>query len=120
LLAEPAPPVRIEVAVGDDRLRRLWDNALKATRRVVLTGVRPDLRVTDQAEDAGPAGETWTVRVLAEKEAEGYVGPFVLDHNHPLTEGLSLAGVVWGAGEGKEGPRGSGILGGHVPVLRDP
>src|SRR5262249_35777160 len=119
LLAEPSPPVRVEVAVGDDRLRRLWDNALKATRRVVLTGVRPDLRVTDQAEDAGPAGETWTVHVLAEKEAEGYVGPFALDHNHPLTEGLSLAGVVWGAGKEKAVPGAPVILAGNVPLLTD-
>jgi hypothetical protein len=119
LLAEPAPPVRVEVAVGDDKLRRLWDNALKATRRVVLTGVRPDLRITDQAEDAGPAGETWTVHVLAEKEAEGYVGPFVLNHNHPLTEGLSLAGVVWGAGKEKAVPGAPVILAGNVPLLTD-
>jgi hypothetical protein len=119
LLAEPAPSVRVEVAVGDDRLRRLWDNALKATRRVVLTGVRPDLRVTDQTEDMAPAGETWTVHVLAEKEAEGYVGPFVLDHNHPLMEGLSLAGVVWGAGKEKAVPGVPVVLAGNVPLLTD-
>ncbi len=119
LLAEPSPPVRVEVTVGDDKLRRLWDNALKATRRVVLTGVRPDLRITDRTEDDPPSGETWTVRVLAEKEADAYTGPFVLDHNHPLTEGLSLAGVVWGAGKKKAVPGAPVILAGNVPLLTD-
>lgn len=119
LLAERAPPVRVEVAVGEDRLRRLWENALKATRRTVLTGVRPDLRITDRAEDAAPAGETWTVHVLAEKEAEAYVGPFVLDHGHPLTEGLSLGGVVWGAGKDKAVQGAPVILAGNVPLLTD-
>ena len=119
LLPEPAPPVRVEVAVGDDRLRRLWDNALKATRRVVLTGVRPDVRVTDQADAAAPPGDAWLVHLLAEKDAEGYVGPFVLDHNHPLTEGLSLTGSIWGAGKEKAVPGAPVILAGNVPLLTD-
>ena len=42
LLAEPAPPVRVAVTVGDERLRKLWVNALKATRRPLLTEIRPD------------------------------------------------------------------------------
>jgi hypothetical protein len=118
LLAERPPPVRVEVTVADKELRRLWEQALKATRRVKLTGTRPDLRVTDGAEDA-PSPEIWTVRVLAEKEAEAYVGPFVLDHHHPLSEGLSLAGVVWGAGPEKGGTGAPVILAGNVPLLTD-
>ena len=37
---------------------------------MVPTGVRPDLRVTDRAEETGSEGETWTVRVLAERSAD--------------------------------------------------
>ena len=35
---------------------------------------------------------------ITESEASAYLGPFVIDLTHPLTEGLSLGGVVWGAG----------------------
>src|SRR5262249_28277310 len=43
----------------------------------------------------------------------------VLDRNHPLTEGLSLQGVVWGAGKSREAPGSPVLLAGDVPLLTD-
>jgi len=73
-----------------------------------------------RSEDADPdRPDTWVVRLLVEKEAEAFVGPFVLDRSHPLTEGLSLQGVVWGAGPGKSLPGLPVVLAGNVPLLTD-
>jgi hypothetical protein len=60
--------------------------------------------VIDASEDATPppAPPETTENTDREETAESrkvtpLVGPFVLDRNHPLTEGLDLDGVVWAA-----------------------
>ena len=59
------------------------------------------------------------VRLLADKDAEAYSGPFVMDRTHPLTDGLSLRGVIWGAGK-TEGLDGNPvIMAGNIVLLTD-
>jgi hypothetical protein len=36
-------------------------------------------------------------RIVAITSGESFVGPFVLNRSHPLSAGLSLDGVIWGA-----------------------
>jgi hypothetical protein len=118
LVREESPPVRVQVQVRDVTLRRLLEKALQATGRVTLTATRPDLLCSDEDDTAGDP-ETWLLRLLIEKEAEAYVGPFVLDHSHPLADGLSLAGVVWGAGKAASLPGTPVVMAGNVPLLTD-
>ena len=119
LLPEKQTPVRVELRIKDETLRPMVEKALQATRRVTVTDIRPDLLCTDQTgiDPSGP--ETWLVEWRREKEGESYLGPFVLDRNHPLLEGLSLQGVVWGAGKGKELPGTPILLAGNVPLITD-
>lgn len=71
------------------------------------------------AAAAAPAGEeAWTIRVLTEPEAEAFAGPFVLDRAHPLSDGLALSGVVWGAGKSPL-PGHPVVMAGNVPLLTD-
>jgi hypothetical protein len=116
---EEAPPVRVELHIADEPLRALIDKALAATGRTLAASSRPQLLITDAAELPPLAPETWTLQVLQEKEAQAYVGPFVLDRSHPLIEGLSLDGVVWGAGTPVQQPGAPVILAGSVPLLTD-
>lgn len=95
LLPETAPRVRVTNAVRDPALARLVDETLAATGRARTVAEGADLVVADG--DAEVAGEAWTARIVAEPGARLYLGPFVLDRDHPLTEGLSLRGVVWAA-----------------------
>jgi hypothetical protein len=75
--------------------------------------------ITDSA-DAPPAdSDCWQLHLMQEKDAEAYLGPFVLERTHPLTEGLHLAGVVWAAGKGHEAPGAPVIMAGNVPLLSD-
>jgi hypothetical protein len=111
-------PVRVRVRVGDDALRRLVDRALRATREALVTDTRPEVVFTDAAEPED-AGDAWLVRLLRDADGASYTGPFVIDRAHPLAEGLSLQGVVWGAGKGTEVPGAPVIMAGNVPLVTD-
>jgi hypothetical protein len=119
LLPIAAQPIRTALHIKDETLRQLIDKVLRATRHAEMTDVQPDIVFTDRAETPEGAGDAWVVRILAERDAVPYAGPFVLDRNHPLTEGLSLQGVVWGAGKARELPGSPVILAGNVPLLTD-
>ena len=62
---------------------------------------------------------TWIVQLISEKDATAYSGPFVLDRAHPLTEGLSLRGAIWGAGKSSALDGGPVVMAGNVPLLAD-
>jgi hypothetical protein len=119
LLPSAERPVRIAVNFRDKALRELIDKGLRASHRAVVVMEQPDILFTDQDETPDAAGETWVIRVLSETNAVAYTGPFVLDRNHPLTEGLSLQGVVWGAGKEPKIPSSPVILAGDVPLVTD-
>ena len=40
-------------------------------------------------------GDAWRLEILGGKDAVAYAGPFVVDHNHPLAQGLSLQNAIW-------------------------
>jgi hypothetical protein len=119
LLPVLGKPVRTHNQIEDQTLRGLIDKALRSTRNAVPDAARPDIVFTDRIEAPDNAGEAWVVHVLTEKNAASYTGPFVVDRNHPLTEGLSLQGVVWGAGRTAELDGSPVILAGNVPLLTD-
>ena len=119
LLPQRRKPVRVDIRVQDPQLRSLVENALASTDRAVLAKTGPELVFLDDTTAADDSTETWAMRVITEPEASAYLGPFVIDWTHPLTEGLSLDGVVWGAGV-KEQFMGTPIItAGNVPLLTD-
>jgi hypothetical protein len=104
------PPERrelgVELRLAGAGLRASVEKALKAAGRARL-GARGDLVVTDEPAGAGAgadpgagAGAPWILRFVVDAEGRPLVGPFILDRSHPLAAGLTLEGVVWGAGEG--------------------
>jgi hypothetical protein len=119
LLPTVRQPLRAEVRVQDESLRALVEKALRAGQGAILTAVRPHLLFTDQEGDRPAGAETWLVQLILEQEAEAYVGPFVLDRAHPLTEGLALQGVVWGAGKTEKLTGTPVITAGNIPLLTD-
>ncbi|MCI0683453.1 MAG: BatA domain-containing protein [Gemmataceae bacterium] len=119
LVREEAPAVRVAVHVKNDALRLPLEKALEATGRTAPPGAQPQLLITDDLDDVPTTAETWLVQLLAEKDADPFIGPFVLDRTHPLTDGLNLAGVVWGAGKSRELAGAPVILAGGVPLISD-
>jgi hypothetical protein len=110
-------PVRVSLRVTAEGLRAVLDKALRASREAVLTEVRPDVVFTDGDPDVPESA--WRVQVIADKDAAAYTGPFVINRNHPLAEGLALQGVVWGAGKSAELPGTPVIAAGNVPLVTD-
>jgi hypothetical protein len=125
LLPVALKTARVGVQIADEKLRPLV-KALQATRIVVGSGDpattgganKPDIVFTD-SDDVQKSTDAWVVRFLVEKEAEAYTGPFVLDRAHPLTEGLGLQAVIWGAGTADQLPGAPVILAGNIPLLTD-
>jgi len=116
-LLEPGPgEVRVRVDIGDERLRALVERALDATGRVTLGGGEPSLVVTD-GEVASRPGR-WVVRIDHAAGGVSLAGPFLTAGTHPLTRGLALSGVVWGARRGAmEGD--AIVTAGNTPIVTE-
>ena len=100
LLAPHRPQVRVRISIENEELNGLVTESLEATGLRAPINNPPELVI--HQSDSVPAGkDVWGLRWLpAPKEPERYTGPFVIDANHPLTRGLSLPGIVWGAHPG--------------------
>jgi len=108
LLRPDTRTVTVRREIDDPTLAELVARALATSPRVVPAGPGPDLLITDRVA-AGPVDPmTWRLEILSGEETETLAGPFLLDHGHPLCEGLSFAAVIWTAPE-TEAP-GSPIL----------
>ncbi len=119
LLPEQRKPVLVDVRIQDLQLRSIIENALASTDRALTAKAGAELVFLDGTALADDSAEVWSMRIITEPETSAYLGPFVLDRTHPLTEGLSLGGVVWGAGV-KEQFMGTPIVtAGNVPLLTD-
>jgi len=90
----------VRISIENEELNGLVTESLEATGLRAPINNPPELVI--HQSDSVPAGkDVWGLRWLpAPKEPERYTGPFVIDANHPLTRGLSLPGIVWGAHPG--------------------
>jgi hypothetical protein len=118
LLTAVRGSVTYELRVGDRGVRAALEQALKATGRAVAEEAQPQIVFVEGPAEVRDGEETWIVRLLREPEAEAYTGPFVLDRTHPLTDGVPLAGVVWGGGNSPL-PGAPVVMAGNVPLLTD-
>ena len=118
LLPRPAPRVKVLVAVKNGALKSLLERALISTGRIVATPDNPDLLITDDPAVSSTSPTTWLVQFLPHQEALSYTGPYFIDPVHPLTQGLALAGVIWGAGKG-ELPGRSLLNVGNIPLISE-
>lgn len=117
LLTGFTKPLRVHLTLADANLRRAVVRAFDATGQTIESSERPDLIVSDNA--ASCDGSAWRWEILGGKNAPAYTGPFVIDRNHPLTQGLSLQNAIWAASS-ETNPTGSWIVSaGNVPLLTD-
>lgn len=124
-------PVRVAVDIGSAALKEAVLRALGAVAAVQLVTASPDVRITDGPlpaspdvritnglPPASPDEACWTLAIVSDPNAVAFVGPFIADRTHPLTEGLELQGVIWSAGQHPR--RGTPILSaGNTPLLEE-
>jgi hypothetical protein len=111
--------VRVLVGISAPRLRADIVAAVESAGGLVVSDLaKADLLVTDLGS-ASLAPGSWTLAVLAGKDAVPNTGPFVLQQGHPLLEGVSLADVVWCASPSRE-PAGMPLaMGGNTVLVAD-
>ena len=106
------PPIRKHVRVQVALTNAVWNSL--ASRALEATGLRaalsdnPELVIHES--DTVSSSNSWSLRWLSPAGTTAYVGPFILDQSHPLTEGLNLEGVIWAAAALTNAP-------GEVPVM---
>jgi hypothetical protein len=118
LLGSRQRRVRVANEIRDPQRYDLVQRAAAATGDIVSSQGEPDLVISDRGDRSPQAGE-WVLRLLAEPDAAAYVGPFVLQRHHPLTTGLSLEGVVWGAGRSRVVPGEPVVTAGNQVLISD-
>jgi hypothetical protein len=118
LLPESERLVRVQISIRNEPLREIVESAIRSITTASLVSTDAEIVLTDQ-DDLIASPRSWIVRIIASPDAESYLGPFVLDRNHPLTEGLSLDGVVWGASKSAQAAGTPVIMAGNVPLLSD-
>ncbi len=118
LLPQSRKHVRVELRIGDEKLKASVEKALLAAGIAELNSRSAELVFADDEQITERGSETWTVQFIAEHDAVSYAGPFVIDRGHPLAEGLSLDGVVWAAGRTPSAGRPI-ITAGDVALLTD-
>lgn len=107
LLPDRRPPLRVALRVQDATI----ESALRATSRVTLDDVHPQLVVTDHESN-----DEWSVEVQHGSGGAAFVGPYVIDRTNALTTGLHLDGIVWGAARGAM-PGQPVVLAGDQPLV---
>jgi len=118
LLPESEKSVRVDLRLKDQGLRAVVERALQSLRSVSLSAERPELVISDVETELGNS-EAWGLQLISEKDAASFLGPFVVDRAHPLSDGLSLGGVVWGSGRSEQFPGSPIITAGNIPLLSD-
>src|SRR5262245_36501935 len=116
LLPARARPVKVELRLKDSRLREPVEKGLQATRLGQVVLKDPHLIFSDRDKEEG-VSPAWVVYLLRERDATAFAGPFALDHSHPLIEGMSLKGVVWGGGKTQTLEGAPLVLAGNVPLV---
>lgn len=100
LVPTSSPEVDLYIRVGDAR------------REVAAAASAGAWHRDSRHRDSTSSGDSGTASARSERRsksawhlwmspssvtAQPFVGPFIVDHHHPLSEGLALDGVVWGA-----------------------
>lgn len=118
-LAPPVEPhVRVRTDISDEKLKRLFDDGLKATGMSLPELNSPELVITD-SPGTEPNNPAWVVRLHTGKDARAYTGPYIVDMAHPLAKGIELSGVIWGADE-PDGMAGIPVItAGNFPLITD-
>jgi hypothetical protein len=119
VFAEPVRNVRVDLRFRDAAMKALVEKAVGSSPNASLSADKPGLLITDEGDSKIEDAEAWTLQIVSEKDAASFLGPFVIDRSHPLSEGLSLGGVVWGGGKSRQLAGAPVINAGDVPLLTD-
>lgn len=97
LLPDTPRPIAVAVNITDPALSNLVNRALSATRYTITNTTSPQLIFSDTTPRQH-RNSPWHFVITPPQAPQLSRGPYLVDHSHPLLEGISFAGLVWPAG----------------------
>ncbi len=119
LLSDPYRQLPVQFDIRSQELEKHVREAVLAAEGIIDINKQPRLYITDKVPETPPDADQWVLLLVEEDKPVSYTGPYIVDHTHPLTQGLSLDGIIWGAGTGHEMPGDPVILAGNIPLITD-
>lgn len=98
LVPEDFRPVRVAIRTASDTLRAAAERWIEAEPTAQLSAASsPELLITDDTKPAPPGA--WALRIQRPESdsARPYSGPFIINREHEIAEGLDLSGLIWAA-----------------------
>ena len=123
LLPQKTSKIRVKISKLKPAVRKLLEDVLKLTDKVTFSNIEPQLVFADaiQKISSGNTGKTekeWQFIIKSAKKSKAFVGPYTIDRQHPLSMGLQLDGVIWGADDSKL-PGTPLVFAGNIPLLSE-
>lgn len=123
MLPQKTSKIRVKISKLKPAVRKLLEDVLKLTDKVTFSNVEPQLVFAGaiQKISSGNTGKTekeWQFIIKSAKKSKAFVGPYTIDRQHPLSMGLQLDGVIWGADDSKL-PGTPLVFAGNVPLLSE-
>jgi len=119
LVSQEKKPLGVLISIADENLDPLIRKTINVTGMAKIGAQNSDIIFTDDASSFSENNSAWIVRILKTGKTKAFVGPFVVDTSHPLTEGLFLEGVIWGAVEESLTKGAPVITAGNIFLLND-
>ncbi len=111
--------VRIRLDLAEESLAEPVRRALSALESVSIVDLDPHLLVSDRQTPTETNARVWELFFPSKGEGPAFIGPFAIDRNHVLAEGLSLGGVIWQASSSFSGLGFPLISAGDTPLLSE-
>lgn len=118
LAALPSKKLKIGMDIRNEALHSAIRKGVDSVEHVQIVSLDPQMVFFD-SERPAVDGDCWAVHILADPNAVSYIGPFITDITHPLSEGLSLQGVIWAAAPIPAFTGDPIIAAGNIPLLTD-
>jgi len=119
LFPQRLSPVRVKLDFNNALLKGDVQRALDAIGEVIYVEHRVELLLSDKPQAIVDDFSMWGLQFHISKDPQPYIGPFVMDKNHVLCQGLSLAGIVWSTDKLTELPGRALVTAGNIPLITD-
>ncbi len=113
--------IRLKIDFSSKSLKGAVSRAIDAIPGTKVTDVDPHIIFSDRHRQKVNKNTRngWAVKFIEEKNPVSYIGPYILDRSHPITNGLSLKGVIWSRHRPAGAPGVPVIAAGNVPLIID-
>lgn len=114
LLPKPVPNIGIRQDLQNGDMKNLINRSV-ASAGIASTGI-PELWITDGSPTLTNLN-TWVLHIVPADDSIPFTGPFVINHESPLMDGLSFEGLIWAGAEKTPMPGMPIVMAGNIPLL---